>query len=125
MKIPAVDVEGLRAAAMLQRRSPLWVWMLKNYDTFAAIAAEAGRPNWKQVANWFHEAGLKDTRGKPPSADACRQTWYRVRRQELARRKSQGKTPTVTTRPRSAVVVPVESDDDEFVLTDIKGNRVE
>jgi hypothetical protein len=71
--------EKLREAATSGRRSALYRWMLENYDQFSRTVAEAGRPNWRELARTFGEAGLLDRLGKSPSAEGARQTWVLVR----------------------------------------------
>ena len=76
--------DDLRAAA-LSRRSPLYVWMVENYAVFADVVTEAVRPNWKALAAKFGSEGITDADGKPPSHEAVRQTWWKVRKMVKAR----------------------------------------
>lgn len=73
----------------MSRRSKLYRWMADNYDAFQATLAEAGRPNWQELAKVFAEDGLTDSEGKPPSPEGTRQTWWKVRKAvEAARKKA-------------------------------------
>jgi hypothetical protein len=38
------------------------------------------KPDWSKFAEVFAKAGLLDARGQPPTAEATRKTWYRVKR---------------------------------------------
>jgi hypothetical protein len=80
----AIPLERVREAAMA-RRSELYSWMMQNHEQFAAVVAEAVRPNWRAIAEAFASEGLTDADGKPPSAEATRQTWWKVRKAVKAR----------------------------------------
>lgn len=59
-------------------RSPLFWWMLDNYENLAK-AAEGTRIRWEPLRARFAELGLLDGAGKTPSAQNARQTWLSVR----------------------------------------------
>ena len=99
MKGPVLSPEKIKEAAMSGRRSPLYRWMLENFDQFSGTVAEAGRPNWQALAVAFGEGGLRDRLGKAPSAEGTRQTWFLVR-QAVA------KTPKLAGRPAAMVPGP-------------------
>ncbi len=40
---------------------------------------EEGEPNWKEIAEAFGAAGLKDEAGRPPAAKSSERAWRMVR----------------------------------------------
>jgi len=73
------EAARVRAAlASIEGRSPLQDWLRRNRALVEARFA-AGRPRWASVAGVLAELGVVDARGQPPTAQAARQAWYRVR----------------------------------------------
>jgi hypothetical protein len=62
----------------LQERGTLRTWMTLNHDAFAE-RLERFKPDWTALAEVFAKSGLTDRRGNPPTAEATRKTWQRVR----------------------------------------------
>ncbi len=58
--------------AAIGQRDPL------NHDAFAE-RLERFKPDWTALAEVFAKAGLTDRRGNPPTGEAARKTWQRVR----------------------------------------------
>lgn len=90
---PLSTAERIRLAATKERRSTLYRWMLANHDEFAAMVADAGRPNWQALAQAFADEGLRDLRENPPTSEGARQTWFKVRtavQKERAKKPKQG-----------------------------------
>jgi hypothetical protein len=85
-----ITIARLTEAAM-RRRSSLYVWMLENHDSFKDIIAKAVRPNWQALAEAFAEDGQTDADGNKPTAEATRQTWWKVRKVVAARQLAQAK----------------------------------
>lgn len=78
-----MDDEGeavrVRAAlASIEGRSPLQDWLRRNRALVQARFA-VSRPRWASVARMLAELGVVDAHGRPPTAQAARQAWYRVR----------------------------------------------
>jgi hypothetical protein len=76
--VPSIK-DRIRKAATSKRRSKLFLWMFENFNDFAETVAEAGRPNWQELAKTFGEEGMTDLKGNQPTAEATRLTWFRVR----------------------------------------------
>jgi hypothetical protein len=94
--MPDRTLERIRQAAM-SSRSTLYRWLQRNHDGFGAALAEAGRPNWKAITAELIADGLTDADGKPPSQEAVRQTWWKVRKAvESARAKRLAPLPPPT-----------------------------
>jgi hypothetical protein len=93
--VKKLSTDKLRKAATTARRSSLYLWMLENFDTFSAAVSEAGRPNWGALAETFGAEGLRDLKGKPPSPEGTRQTWWKVRK-AVAKGRSGGTQRAVT-----------------------------
>jgi hypothetical protein len=121
-----MTVELLTEAA-LSKRSALYVWMLENHDTFAAVVAKAGRPNWQALSEAFGTQGYTDSDGQPPSVEVTRQTWWRVRKAVKARRAKQPPpvaapaaaslraTPSPPAPPVARVLPELGEDDDRII----------
>lgn len=66
------------------RRSPLFRWMMQNYDQFAGILQSArlagSRPNWLRLSETFARHGLCNLDGDPLKKHTVRTTWWRVRK---------------------------------------------
>lgn len=98
-------------------RSPLFWWMLDNYQDLAK-AAEGTRIRWEPLRARFAELGLLDGAGKTPSAENARQTWLSVRQvvesREAALREKATARPMpsrlpATWRPQEATPPPAPS----------------
>jgi hypothetical protein len=85
MKTTPEEADRIRKAASIDRRSPLYLWMMANFDEFRDSVAEAGRPNWKSLATEFAALGLKDVKGNQPTPEGARQTWWQVRKAKHAK----------------------------------------
>ena len=70
--LDAIDRSGI------PNRGTLKVWLTKNQDAFDERLVTR-KPDWSALAEVFVKAGLLDSRGKPPTAEATRKTWYRVK----------------------------------------------
>jgi hypothetical protein len=68
--------DRIRSAALIGRRSRLYLWMAANFDQFSATLAEAGRPNWQGLLEAFRDERLAD---KGMTAEKVRLTWFAVR----------------------------------------------
>lgn len=79
-------------------RSPLFWWMLDNYETLAK-AAEGTRIRWEPLRARFAELGLVDGAGKTPSAQNARQTWLSVRQLVESREAAARQRGTATLQP--------------------------
>jgi hypothetical protein len=66
------------ALASIAGRSPLQDWLRRNRTLVQARFA-VSRPRWASVARMLAELGVVDAHGQPPTAQAARQAWYRVR----------------------------------------------
>jgi len=106
--MPARSLERIRQAAM-SSRSTLYRWMQRNYDGFGAALAEAGRPNWKAITAELVADGLTDADGKPPSQEAVRQTWWKVRKAVEAARAKRLAPLSPAAPAVSAAVAPTPS----------------
>jgi hypothetical protein len=96
----SITIARLTEAAM-RRRSSLYVWMLENHDSFKEVIAKAVRPNWQALAEAFAEDGQTDADGNKPTAEATRQTWWKVRKVVAARQLAQAKRQQTGSAPRS------------------------
>lgn len=61
------------------RRSPLYLWFQEHHDELAAGFARKA-PTWQPLADFLGKQGVLDADGKPPTARAARDAWWRVRR---------------------------------------------
>jgi len=116
MKATPEVADRIRNAATSDRRSPLYLWMVANFDEFAASVAEAGRPNWQKLAVEFASLGLTDLKGKPPTPEGARQTWWTVRKVRAAKAAKQAGTARRIHQPTPgvpAVTVRAPTADDE------------
>lgn len=59
-------------------RSPLYRWLWRNHDEFAALVS-VGRPSWSAVAAELDELGYRNGVGGKLTGETVRQTWLRVR----------------------------------------------
>ena len=90
-----------------RRRSPVLLWLLKNRETLERGFEETA-PSWKGLAKYLGDHGVMDGDGKPPSAVATRQAWYRARTIGNRKRPSQ-EAATPEAAPSPAVTEPVPS----------------
>lgn len=74
------QLRDLEVAAATDRRSPLFLWLHRHHDEFAAVVRRVGRPNWGELAAKFAEMGLTDKAGNGPTSEGARQTWVKVRK---------------------------------------------
>src|SRR3954454_10114445 len=89
------------------QRSPVLLWLLKNRETLERGFEETA-PSWKGLAKYLGDHGVMDGDGKPPSAVATRQAWYRARTIGNRKRPSQ-EAATPEAAPSPAVTEPVPS----------------
>ena len=102
----------LEKAAVLDRRSPLYLWMVEHFDALRDAIAKAGRPNWTSLAKTFAEEGVTDIRGKPPSPAVARLTWFKVRK--AAEEKPTAKAAPSSPRTQSrSLATPSDTDQPE------------
>lgn len=87
------------------RRSPVSQWFLDNHDEFAALV-EDRRPNWDMLAEKFREGGLVDTKGKSPSGDRLRVTWWRVQKEHAKRAARKARKASVQRGGDASLVGP-------------------
>jgi len=90
-----------------RRRSPVLLWLLKNRETLERGFEETA-PSWKGLAKYLGDHGVMDGDGKPPSAVATRQAWYRARTIGNRKRPSQ-EAATPEAEPAPARTEPVPS----------------
>jgi hypothetical protein len=115
---------SLLTDAAMSKRSTLYRWMVANYDDFAEVLKQAGRPNWEKLALTLGEQGLRDAGDKPPTEECTRQTWWKVKK-AMARRAGRpatqqkpsaaGSSSATAARPHQATARPDEepaADDD-------------
>jgi hypothetical protein len=67
---------------------PLGAFMTEHRRELAQLLK--GTPDWDQVARTFAQAGLRDARGRAPSAETAKETWRRVASAARSRRRSGG-----------------------------------
>jgi hypothetical protein len=75
---PGLDILDAIDRSALMKRGTLRAWLVTNYQAFKD-RLETRKPDWPTLAQVFSDAGLLDARGKPPTAEATRKTWYRVK----------------------------------------------
>lgn len=63
------------------QHSPLYIWMWDHYDRLTKMFTPHG-PTWWRVAEMCRAEGLRDGRGNPPSAQTCRQTYWKIKRRK-------------------------------------------
>lgn len=78
------------------RHSTLYLWMRRNHAEISEQIALHG-VHWPDVAVALGKDGLTDRTGKPPTANTCKQTWYRVAKAAAAPPKP--KPPASNLRP--------------------------
>jgi hypothetical protein len=70
--------DALLSARKRAVRSALYHFMRQHHDELTTLFAEMP-PAWEPLAERFGAMGLTDRRGKPPTANTARMTWWRVR----------------------------------------------
>ena len=75
---PGLDILDAIDRAALLKRGTLRAWMVTNHQAFSD-RLKTRKPDWPTLAKVFADAGLLDARGKAPTAEATRKTWYRVK----------------------------------------------
>ncbi len=75
---PGLDILDAIDRSALMKRGTLRAWMVTNYQAFGE-RIKTRKPDWPTLAKVFADAGLLDARGKAPTAEATRKTWYRVK----------------------------------------------
>ena len=88
VQLPMMDHSGeadrvWAALTNIEGRSPLQDWLRRNRTLVEARFA-LSRPRWASVAAMLAELGVVDAHGRPPTAQATRQAWYRVRAERPA-----------------------------------------
>jgi len=97
---PGLDILDAIDRAALQKRGTLRAWMLANRAAFEERLLTR-KPDWPTLARVFSDAGLLDARGNPPTAEATRKTWYRVK-EDLTRNPGKKAATTVATTSAQA-----------------------
>ena len=105
-RYPRVPKRLIQEAA-LSYRSPLFRWMHRNHASLQDAIGVAGRPNWRALAETFGSLGLTDATGKPPTSEAARQTWLKVKKEVL-----KAGTPAVVSKPKPPVAEARETPPD-------------
>jgi hypothetical protein len=77
--------QGIWTVPQRRRQSSLYCWMVDNHDRFAEALRAGGRPDWPALAAGLSAAALRDSRGHLPSAEVCRRTWRRARKNTAKR----------------------------------------
>lgn len=65
-------------------RSPVQVWLKKNYRDIRNLFDATG-PNWPGLLKVMHQQGVTDQNGNPPALRTAQQHWYRLCGQMAAR----------------------------------------
>lgn len=118
-------IEAIRKAKAIGRgrRSPVYLWFWKRHDALAA-AFEENAPSWPALAEYLGNHGVLDGHGKPPSAGATENAWWRVKRDKA--RDAGAKAATGEVMPQTpAKPVPADDlpDDDADWLQTMGGPR--
>jgi hypothetical protein len=77
--VSRIPLTRLEKAARVDRRSPLFVYMVEHHADLTGVLVRAGRPNWEALSKEFAAAGLTDINGNPPTDAVARNTWVKVR----------------------------------------------
>jgi hypothetical protein len=93
---PGLDILDAIDRSALVKRGTLRAWMVTNHQAFSE-RLETRKPDWPTLAKVFADAGLLDTRGKAPTAEATRKTWYRIKA-EMRKTATAATAPIQTTR---------------------------
>jgi hypothetical protein len=80
-----------------RRRSALYRWLRAHHESIAEILTK-DEPSWLSVAERLAEAGVRNTKDAPPSADSVRRIWRAVCR-DIARAQNEHSTRNVPLRP--------------------------
>ena len=73
-----VGVVARLAQMKPEARSPLHRWLARHADELTPCLTTFGRPNWQAMAAEIRERGIRDGRGRPPTARTVRDTWRKV-----------------------------------------------
>jgi hypothetical protein len=94
--LPAAALAAIGQASGRGRgkRSPLYLWFREHHDELATGFARSA-PAWQPLATFLGEQGVLDADGKPPTARAARDAWWRVR-QDLKQAAALPTTPTAS-----------------------------
>jgi hypothetical protein len=78
------DVERIfRIVSKPARRSPLFIWMLENYDVFFTTLSKAnGGVRWTELCAELEQQGITALGGKRILPQTARITWQRVRKEK-------------------------------------------
>ena len=91
---PELDIFAAIDRAALRKRGTLRAWMAENRAAFEERLLTR-KPDWPTLAGVFASAGLLDSRGNPPTAEATRKTWQRVKG-PVRTQKAAAKTPSLS-----------------------------
>ena len=123
-------IGGLRRRR--QQKSSLSEWLFARH---AELAAEflVARPRWDDFAAELASIGVLDARGKAPTGDTLRKAWSRIYQRLETRRKKAALLAVVLAAPMVRSIQPagpsaplpvLDGAEEDFVLTDIRGNRI-
>lgn len=111
-------------------RSPVSRHLVKHYEKLSAEMGEYARPPWTAIAADMAKAGVLDAKGQPPSPNAVRDAFLRVKTVMEAQRAQHTTAPAVPTttieppllppKPSSAKVTGSEEDDPDPPLPQFK-----
>lgn len=90
-------------------RPRLSSWMTRNHDGFAAALKESVT-DWELLAEEFTRIGFTARGGKPLTAKTVERTWYRVRHDVAATRRTQLALP----KPAAVSASPVQREPDRL-----------
>lgn len=99
-------VEGIRARLSRggSRRTALFAWLWEHQSEFTALLAEqASRTDWTAIAEELATAGIKGGKGKLPTPQMVRQTWWKVQREAKRRKPSR---PALRPLPEVVTILP-------------------
>lgn len=87
------DLQRLAASgALTSARSPVYLWMWRNYAGLA-VKLDGARVHWPTFAASLADLGVVDGNGAAPKAETVRRTWWRVRKAKKATRERTMRTP--------------------------------
>ena len=109
------DLQRLVASgALTSARSPIYLWMWRNYAGLTA-KLDGARVHWPTFAASLADLGVVDGNGAPPKAETVRRSWWRVRKaKEAARDRAAPRRQLSQAEPLS---VPVETAPSVRLLT--------
>jgi hypothetical protein len=102
--VSRIPLSRLEKAARVNRRSPLFVYMVEHHADLSGVLVRAGRPNWKALSKEFAVAGLTDINGNAPTDAVSRNTWVKVC--ALVAKEGAPTTRPKRERPSEAVATP-------------------